>query len=92
MNHNSISPTLSDEITNNFLGNPIGTGLTGKVHAKDMGTDMTCFLTYNDKVSMTQYSKISTICKSLSLNKKVTQSVKNNLKNFLNFVKVIIGH
>ena len=67
MNHNSISPTLSNEITNNFLSNPIGTDLRGKVHAKDMGTDMTYFLTYNDKVSMTQYSKISTICKSLSL-------------------------
>ena len=51
MNHNSITSYLANEITNNFLSNPIGADLSGKVHAKNMGTDMSCFLTYNDKVS-----------------------------------------
>ena len=50
MNHNATSPPLSNEITNNFLGNPIGTDLKGKVHKSNMGADMTCFLTYNNKV------------------------------------------
>ena len=50
MNHNATSPALSNEITNNFLGNPIGTDLKGKVHKSNMGADMTCFLTYNNKV------------------------------------------
>ena len=52
INHNAISPDLSNEITNNFLGNPLRADLKGKVHAKDMGTDMTCFLTHNNKVSV----------------------------------------
>ena len=50
MNHNDISPNLSNKITNNFLGNPIRADLKGKVHSKDMGTNMTCFLTYNNNV------------------------------------------
>ena len=52
MNHNTISPNLSNEITNNFLDNPIRADLKGKVHSKDMGSDMTCILTYNTKVSV----------------------------------------
>ena len=52
VNHNAISPNLSNEITNNFLGNPICTDLKGKVHEQDIGNDMICFLTYNDKVSV----------------------------------------
>ena len=52
MNHNGISSNLTNEITNNYLGNPIRADLKGKVHAKDMGSDMTCFLTYNNKVSV----------------------------------------
>ena len=43
MNHNSITSRLANEITNNFLGNPIGADLSGKVHAKAMGIDMSCF-------------------------------------------------
>ncbi len=52
VNHNAISPNLTNEITNNFLGNPIRADLKGKVHAKDMEYDMTCFLSYNNKVSV----------------------------------------
>ena len=52
MNHNSITSDLANEITNNFLNNPIGADLRGKVHAKDMGSDMICFFTYNNKVSV----------------------------------------
>ena len=52
MNHNAISPDLSNEIANNFLGNPLRADLKGKVHAQDMGTDMACFLTHNSKVSV----------------------------------------
>ena len=52
VNHNAISPNLSNEITNNFLNNPICADLKGKVHSRSMGTDMICFLTYNDEVSV----------------------------------------
>ena len=52
VNHNAISSNLSNEITNNFLGNPIRADLKGKVHGKDIGTDMICFLKYNNKVSV----------------------------------------
>jgi hypothetical protein len=55
LNHNTISPKLSNEITNNFLDNPIRADLKGKVYSKDMGSDMTCILTYNTKVSETQF-------------------------------------
>ena len=50
MNHNAISSNLSNKITNNFLDNPIRADLKGKVHSNDMGSDMTCFLTYNKDV------------------------------------------
>ena len=73
MNHNSITSDLSNKMTNNFLGNPIGADLSGKVHAKDMGTDMLCFLTYNDKVSNNAMSK--TLLKFVKIN-----------PNFLHFV------
>ena len=52
VNHNAISPNLSNKITNNFLGNPICTDLKGKVHEQDIGNDMICFLTYYNKVSI----------------------------------------
>ena len=51
VNHNSISQNLANEITNNFLGNPITADLTGKTHDKDMGHDIECLLVYNDKVN-----------------------------------------
>ena len=51
VNHNTISPSLSNEITNNFLGNPIGANRGDKLHDPTMGTDMKSFLTYNAKVS-----------------------------------------
>ena len=51
VNHNTISPSLSNEITNNFLGNPIGANRGDKLHDPTMGTDMKCILTYNDQVS-----------------------------------------
>ena len=51
VNHNTISPSLSNEITNNFLGNPIGANRGDKLHDPTMGTDMKCILTYNEKVS-----------------------------------------
>ncbi len=46
MNHNAISPDLSNKITNNFLHNPIGADLRVKVDAKDMRTKMICILTH----------------------------------------------
>ena len=52
VNHNTISPSLSNEITNNFLGNPIGANRGNKIHDRTMGTDMKCILTYNAKVSL----------------------------------------
>jgi hypothetical protein len=66
INHNAISQNLSNEITNKYLGNPIRDDLKGKVHAKYMGTDMICFLTYNDKVSVNTVLKIFTFCKNFS--------------------------
>ena len=52
VNHNTISTSLSNETTNNFLGNPIGADLNGKIHDQSMGADMKCILTYNTKVSV----------------------------------------
>ena len=52
VNHNTISPSLSNEITNNFLGNPIGANRGDKLHDRTMGTDMKCILTYNANVSL----------------------------------------
>ena len=57
INHNTICSKLSNEMTNNFLGNPIGADLTGKVHEKAMGTDMLCLLTYNTNVSSDAMAK-----------------------------------
>ena len=54
VNHNTISPSLSNEITNNFLGNPIGANRGNKIHDRTMGTDMKCILTYNAKVSLVE--------------------------------------
>ena len=52
INRNTISPSLSNEITNNFLGNPIGANRGDKHCDPTMGTDMKCFLTYNAEVSL----------------------------------------
>ena len=52
VNHNTISNSLSKKITNNFLGNPIGADLNGKIHDQNMGADMKCILTYNTMVSV----------------------------------------
>ncbi len=52
MNHNSISATLSNKITYNFLDNPIDADLRGKVHTKDMVTNMICILTHNKELSV----------------------------------------
>ena len=78
MNHNAISQDLSNEITNNFLDNPIRADLKGKVHGKNMGTDMLCFLTYNTKVSANTMLEIFTICKNFFV------------IFFLHFVKIIL--
>lgn len=51
VNHNSVGPAIANEITNNFLNNPINADLTGKVHKPDMGGDMYCLLTWNKKVN-----------------------------------------
>ena len=52
VNHNTVSPSLSNEITNNFLGNPLGADLTDKIHGRNMGNDMKCLLAYNTKASL----------------------------------------
>ena len=51
VNHNSVNQNLANEITNNFLGNPITADLTGKTHDQDMGHDIECLLAWNDKVN-----------------------------------------
>ena len=50
-NHNSVGPSAANEITNNFLDNPINANLTGKVYPRNMGDDMKCLLTWNEKVN-----------------------------------------
>ena len=52
VNHNTISISLTNEIANNFAGNPIGADLNGKIHDRNMGDDMICILTYNTLVSV----------------------------------------
>ncbi|MCP4748932.1 MAG: hypothetical protein GY874_22795, partial [Desulfobacteraceae bacterium] len=66
INHNAISQNSSNGITNNYLGNPIRADLKGNVHAKDMGTDMICFLTYNNKVAVNTVLEIFKFCKNFS--------------------------
>ena len=51
VNHNHVNPNLANEITNNFLGNPINADLSGKTHKKSMGNDMKCLLTCNQLVN-----------------------------------------
>ena len=51
-NHNTVSPSLSNEITNNLLGNIVGADLSSKIHDRGMGNDMKCILTYNTKASI----------------------------------------
>ena len=51
VNHNSVSQNLANEITNNFLGNPITADLSGKTDAKDMEHDIECLLAWNNKVN-----------------------------------------
>ena len=63
MNHNSVGPSIANEITNNILGNPINANLTGKTYQRDMGGDMHCLLTWNKKVNAC--SKIFTFCKKI---------------------------
>ena len=52
VNHNTVLPSLSNEITNNFLGNPLRADLTGKIHECIMGNDMKFILTCNTVASM----------------------------------------
>jgi len=49
VNHNTVSPSLSNEIANNYLGNIAGADLDCKIHDPSMGGDMKCILTYNPK-------------------------------------------
>ena len=51
MNHNTVGPAIANEITNNFLNNPINADLSGKMHLRNMGGDMNCLLAWNDKVN-----------------------------------------
>ena len=51
VNHNSVSPSIANRITNNILGNPINANLTGKTYQRDMGGDIHCLLTWNKKVN-----------------------------------------
>ena len=50
VNHNAVGPAIANEITNNFLNNPINADLSGKMHFRNMGGDMNCLLAWNDKV------------------------------------------
>ena len=49
MNHNCVSPPITSEIINNFLGNPIDADRTGKLYDRTMGSDMYLLLTSNEK-------------------------------------------
>ena len=51
VNHNAVGPAIANEITNNFLNNPINADLSGKMHPRNMGGDMNCLLAWNDKVN-----------------------------------------
>ena len=51
VNHNTVSPSLSNEIAKNYLGNIAGADLDCKIHDPSMGGDMKCILTYNPKVN-----------------------------------------
>ena len=51
VNHNCVAPPIANEITNNFLNNPINADLSGKMHPRNMGGDMNCLLAWNDKVN-----------------------------------------
>ena len=42
VNHNTISPSLLNKITNNFFGNPIEADLNDKVQMQDLD-DTTCY-------------------------------------------------
>ena len=52
VNHNCVAPPIANEITNNFLGNPINADQTGKVYECSMGGDMHCLFTCNDEVNV----------------------------------------
>ena len=51
VNHNTVSPSLSNEIANNYLDNIAGADLHGKIYDPSMGGDMKCILTHNTKVN-----------------------------------------
>ena len=51
VNHNAVGPAIANEITNNFLNNPINADLSGKMHPRTMGGDINCLLAWNDKVN-----------------------------------------
>ena len=61
VNHNSVGPAIANEITNNFLNNPINADLTGRVYNRDMGGDVNCLLSRNKKVRAC--SEIFAFCK-----------------------------
>ena len=63
VNHNTVSPTLSNEITNNLLGNIAGADLDGKIYDRSMGEDMKCILTYNTQVNRPLQLFFFTFCK-----------------------------
>ena len=65
-NHNTVSPSLSNEITNNLLGNIVGADLSSKIHDRGMGNDMKCILTYNTNVSVPLFLFFFTFCKKQS--------------------------
>ena len=52
VNHNCVAPPIANEITNNFLGNPINADQTGKVYECSMGGDMHCLFTCNEEVNV----------------------------------------
>ena len=64
VNHNSVGPAIANEITNNFLNNPINADLTGELYERTMGVDMYCLFTWNEKVNVC--SEIFTFCKKKS--------------------------
>ena len=51
-NHNTISKSLTNKITNNYADNPIMADLNGKTHDRSIGDDMTCILTHTTLVSV----------------------------------------
>ena len=56
VNHNTITQKMANEITNNFLDNPLCVDAREQIYSQDLGNDMECLLAWNDKVNALENS------------------------------------